>query len=192
MFNNLRADLKRYVRRRSDCRSGLTYILQYMPIVLFHEGAIALIGYRFAAWCSEHRLKPVAYVVSKLFFFLTGNYIHHDSKIGPGCKINHSAVVIHASQIGKGFECSANVTVGQKVPYQSPFPKIGNYVIVGAGARVLNDLGDEVIVGANAVVIHHIESGRTVAGIPARIINESQPYMEYYKNMISPDKEYEN
>lgn len=186
MFNNLRADLRRYVKKRNDCRSFFAYLIQFIPVLLFHEGAIALIGYRFAAWFSDHRLKPFAYAISKMFFFMTGNYIHHDSKIGPGCKINHSAVVIHSRKIGKAFECSANVTIGQKVPYQSPFPEIGDFVSIGAGARVLTDIGDEVIVGANSVVIDPVESTRTVAGIPAQVISSSGNHMDYYKKMIPP------
>ena len=192
MLNNLRADLRRYVKDKRDCPSFLAYLAQFIPIVLFHEGAISLIGYRLSAFFSGYRFNLLAYIISKIFFLLTGNYIHHKTKIGPGCKINHSATVIHALQIGRGFECSANVTIGQKIPYISPFPKIGDHVMVGAGARILNDLGNEVIVGANSVVIHPIENGRTVAGIPAKVVNNSENFMAYYKKLVSADENHEN
>ena len=184
MLNNIRADLRRYVKRRRDCPSNIFYLLQFIPIILLHEGAISMIGYRLASWLSNHRLSFLGYLVSKVFLFLTGNYIYHNTIIAPGCKINHSAVVIHAGRIGKAFECSANVTIGQKVPYRSPFPNIGDFVMVGAGARVLSDLGNEVIVGANAAVIEPVEDGQIVGGIPAVPIKSSKEKIDYYKTMI--------
>lgn len=184
MFEDLKADLRRYVKVRGDCCSSGAYFLQFVPVVLFHEGAMCMIGYRLSAWFTRHGLRSIAYIISKIFLFLTGNYIHHMTAIAPGCKINHSGVVIRAERIGKGFEGSANITIGQKIPYRSAFPVIGDYVMVGTGARVLADVGDEVIIGANSVVIEPAESGSTVVGIPARNVGTSKAYMEYYKSFF--------
>lgn len=184
MFDTLRHDLRRYVKARKDCPSEISYILQFIPVCLFHEGALTMIGHRLARWLAGKKLHLPAWCVSKMFFFITGNYIHHETDIGPGCKISHSSVVIHAQRIGKGFECSANITIGQKTLYISEFPIIGDYVVVGAGARVLADIGDMVIVGANAVVIDPVESGSKAAGIPARRVGDSGKFMEYYRSMI--------
>lgn len=184
MLENIRSDLRRYVKAEKDYPSKAAYMLQFLPVIFFHEGAMSLIAYRFSAFLCRRNLKVAAYIVSKVAFFLTGNYIHHETKIGPGCKITHSAVVIHAASIGKGFECSANVTIGQQVPYKSPYPTIGDYAMIGAGARVLNNLGDEVIVGANAVVTKPVPGGQKVAGIPAKYIGDSQKDIAYYKSMV--------
>jgi serine O-acetyltransferase len=185
MFENIISDLRRYVKDEKNCSSKITYLIQFIPVMFFHEGAISLIAYRMSSYLSEHRFKFLAYILSKISFFITGNYIHHETKIGPSCKINHSCTVIHAQKIGKGFECSANVTIGQKIPYQSSYPVIGDFVMIGAGARILNDLGDEVIIGANSVITQPIETGKKAAGIPARIIGESKIYMNYYKSLIT-------
>ena len=170
MFNYIKTDLKRYAKKRKDCKSTLVYYFQYLLIILFHEGAISLIGYRISAWFTKHRMRNLGYITSKLFFFITGIYIHHETIIGSGCKIDHSSVVIHAHSIGKYFECSANITIGQKVPYDSPYPAIGDYVNIGAGARVFCNVGSETVIGANAVVVNPIESGNIAVGIPAKVI----------------------
>lgn len=184
MLNNIRADLRRYVKSRRDCKNVVLYLCQFLPIVFFHEGAIALIGYRAARWFHIMGLPLISYIISKIFFFVTGNYIHHKTLIGPGCKINHSAVVIHATEIGENFECSANITIGQKVPYVSPYPKIGNEVMVGAGARVLDNIGNNVIVGANSVVTRKFGSDVVIAGVPAKIVGHSQNHMECYRKYL--------
>lgn len=184
MFDDIRSDLRRYVRARKDCSSIVEYLAQFIPVILFHEGAICMIGYRLGAWFSRRNLSHIAYIISKIFFFVTGNYINHRTVIAHGCKLNHSSVVIHAESIGCGFECSANITIGQKTPYKSAFPVIGDYVIVGTGARILNDVGNEVIIGANSVVIEPVEGGFTVAGVPARKVGSSKDYMNYYKKFI--------
>ena len=51
-------------------------------------------------------------------------------------------------------------------------PKIGNHVMVGAGATVLGPviIGDNVQIGAGAVVVKDVPDNCVVIGVPARII----------------------
>ncbi len=184
MFKNISADLKRYVRAKEDCSSTITYFLQFIPIILLHEGAICMIGYRLASWLYRKGIPIVPNLTSKIFFFLTGNWIHPESRIGPGCKINHSGVAIHAD-IGKGLECTMSISIGPKMLYDlSHFPVIGDYVVIGAGARVFSDVGNEVIIGANAVVLKPVKDGKIVVGIPAEEAGSSDEFMRYYKSLF--------
>ena len=52
-------------------------------------------------------------------------------------------------------------------------PRIGNNVILFAGAKVIGNvtIGNNVVVGANAVVTHDVPDNAVVAGIPARVIS---------------------
>ena len=50
-------------------------------------------------------------------------------------------------------------------------PRIGNNVMIGAGAVILGDIfiEDNSIIGANAVVTHSMSTNSIAMGVPARI-----------------------
>ena len=54
--------------------------------------------------------------------------------------------------------------------------KIGNHCWIGAGAIILKnvELGDGCVVGAGAVVTKSFPSGSVIAGVPARLIRQSE------------------
>jgi len=189
MMEKIKEDLKRYMHKKEPGKSALLHYGKRLPVLLLHEGAICVVCHRFAEWFFARKLKFIAFVISKLVYFVTGNYIHPETRIGPGCKLNHGCIAIHAQEIGEYFECSQNITVGQKNPYASEFPVIGNFVMLSAGARVFDDLGDEVIVGSNAVVIKKVEDGCVVGGVPAQIVSSSEEYMKYYKRLCRQEDE---
>jgi serine O-acetyltransferase len=57
-------------------------------------------------------------------------------------------------------------------------PRLGNKVLVGAGAKILGPIfvGDNVRVGANSVVIKNIPANASVVGIPGRVVRrEANP-----------------
>lgn len=63
---------------------------------------------------------------------------------------------------------------------------IGDYVRVGAGAKILGNIqiGDFAVIGANAVVLKDVAPGTVVAGIPARVIRQDpDPLTTYQREM---------
>ena len=52
-------------------------------------------------------------------------------------------------------------------------PKIGNGVLLGAGAKVLGNIriGDNAKIAAGSVVLKEVPEGCTAAGVPARLVN---------------------
>ena len=60
---------------------------------------------------------------------------------------------------------------------------IGNSVYIGTNVSIVGDvtIGDNVTIGAGSVVTHDIPSNVTVAGNPARIINE-RVHHEFLQN----------
>jgi serine O-acetyltransferase len=58
----------------------------------------------------------------------------------------------------------------------SGFPRIGNDVVIGAGARILGEItiGDGATIGANAVVIRDVPAGASAARVPAVVRPRAQ------------------
>jgi serine O-acetyltransferase len=52
-------------------------------------------------------------------------------------------------------------------------PKIGNGVLIGAGAKVLGNItvGDDAKIASGSVVLREVPAGCTAAGVPARLVN---------------------
>lgn len=89
--------------------------------------------------------------------------------LGGGCYIPHfnGIVVSPYARIGANVKILQQVTIGvdfDKDPFAAP--KVGNGVLLGAGAKIIGDvdLGDDCKVGANAVVTRDVPVGKTVIG----------------------------
>ena len=96
-----------------------------------------------------------------------------------GVKINHGkCVVSRASVIGEDSMILSDVTIGGLGGLRDydGAPKLGKRVVVCSGAKIIGPItiADGVVIGAYAVVLKDIvEPNITVAGIPAKKINES-------------------
>lgn len=76
--------------------------------------------------------------------------------------------------IGEDCRIFGNVTLGCKwAENEEPGfpPRIGNNVMIGAGAVILGDIsvGDNSIIGANAVVLEDVPENSIAVGVPAVI-----------------------
>lgn len=79
-------------------------------------------------------------------------------------------IVSHNAHIGYNSTIYHQVTIGENEKKEAP--KIGNNVIIYAGAKVIGNvvIGNNVIIGAGAVVVKNIPDNAIVAGVPAKII----------------------
>lgn len=100
---------------------------------------------------------------------------------GPGLCLRHAGTVIVNSHVRAGSNCRihAGVNIGNSSPNGEEWqadntPVIGNNVYIGPGAKLFGKIhiGDGVAIGANAVVNKDVPPNVTVAGVPAKIINE--------------------
>lgn len=105
--------------------------------------------------------------------YLSGFEIYYSAEIGKALKINHGLglVVGARTKIGDNALLHQGVTFGDK---DGGRPIVGNNVTVYAGAKILGNviIEDNVIVAANCVCFINIPKGKTVVGIPARILNK--------------------
>lgn len=84
-------------------------------------------------------------------------------------------MVIHPNAIiGENVVIRQHVSIGTNAkPGQGGLaPKIGNNVMIGAGACILGNItiGDNVSIGANAVVLCDVPDNCIAVGVPARVI----------------------
>jgi serine O-acetyltransferase len=121
---------------------------------------------------------------NKLFYYLiflihkhnqykTGIQIAFKTDIGLGLFFNHFSCIVIDSSVIIGDNCTImhGVTLGSVRGKGSP--KLGNNIVVSAGAKVLGDvkIGDNVMIGANSVVVKDVPENAVVAGNPAKILN---------------------
>ena len=134
-------------------------------------------------WRISHRLSAgggthhLARFIEILYNMICGNGISTQAQIGDGTVFYHHGVgcVVHElCTIGENCRIFGNVTLGCKwTENEEPGlpPRIGNNVMIGAGAVILGDIsiGDNSIIGANAVVLEDVPDNSIAVGVPAAI-----------------------
>lgn len=102
--------------------------------------------------------------------YQTGFQISPNS-VGKGLMIYHygSIIVNGEAKIGDNCTLFPGIVVGAK---PNGVPKIGNHVMIGAGAKVLGGvtIGDNVTIAPNAVVVKDVPKDAIVVGVPAKIL----------------------
>ena len=101
-----------------------------------------------------------------------------ETEIGRNLNPQHVEIggMILRGKIGENCVIYHQVTMGQK-EYGicgGGYPEIGDNVIIYTGAKIIGNIkiGNNVIIGANSVVVSDIQDNVTVAGVPAKIVNE--------------------
>ena len=104
--------------------------------------------------------------------------INPAARFGKGIMLDHATgfVAGETSAIGDNVSILQGVTLGGTGKAdEDRHPKIGNGVLIGAGATILGNIriGDCARVGAGSVVVKDVPNNVTVVGVPARIIGQS-------------------
>lgn len=101
---------------------------------------------------------------------------------GPGLCICHAGTIVvnEHSRIGANVRIHVGVNIGNYSLFDENWradntPTIGNNVYIGPGVKIYGkiSIGNDVAIGANSVVNKDIPDHVTVAGIPAKIINNN-------------------
>ena len=145
--------------------------------VLYYKGFQALQCYRIANFYSKNGNLDLAYFIQMLVSNKFSVDIHPFATIGKGILMDHAhgIVIGETAKIGDNVSLLHSVTLGGTGKEEGDrHPKIGNGVLLGAGAKVLGNIkiGDCAKVASGSVVLNDVPERKTVAGIPAKIVGE--------------------
>ncbi|KAK1652327.1 hypothetical protein QYE76_070132 [Lolium multiflorum] len=144
---------------------------------LYYKGFLALQAHRAAhALWSEGRAAPALLLQSRASEVF-GVDIHPGARIGAGILLDHATGVVigETAVVGDDVSILHAVTLGGTGKVSGDrHPKVGNGVLIGAGASVLGNvrIGDGAKIGAGAVVLRDVACGTTAVGNPARAIGK--------------------
>ena len=131
-------------------------------------------------------------LTSHITRFFTGIEIHPGAKIGKRLFIDHGLGVVigETAEIGDDVLIYQGVVLGgTSLEKHKRHPTIGNRVVIGTAAIVLGPIliGDDARVGANSVVVNPVPAGKTVVGIPGRIVEDRRETIFNLEHGTLPD-----
>ncbi|MDP3961763.1 MAG: serine O-acetyltransferase [Pseudorhodobacter sp.] len=166
-----RADLVAVLDRDPACH-------RYLQPLLFFKGYQAVQAYRVGHWLWGAGRTDLAYFVQMRVSEVFGVDIHPAAKIGRGVMIDHahSIVIGETAVVGDNVSMLHSVTLGGTGKEDGDrHPKIGDGVMIGAGAKILGNIhvGHCSRIAAGSVVLQDVPACSTVAGVPARVVGEA-------------------
>jgi serine O-acetyltransferase len=148
-----------------------------VAMMLSHDGSQVLLLSRLRQAAGRWRLPVVGPALRRVQTALFGVEIARDVTLGEGVVFLHTVGIVIGgdSRIGDRVTFLGGNTVGS-IGWRG-YPRIGNDVVIGAGARILGPvtIGDGATIGANAVVLTDVPPGATAVGVPAVVRSRSVP-----------------
>ena len=166
-----RADLVATFERDPVCH-------RFLQPLLYFKGYQAVQSYRVGHWLWERGRHDLAYYIQMRVSEVYGVDIHPGARMGKGIMIDHahSIVIGETAVVGDNVSMLHSVTLGGTGKEDDDrHPKIGDGVLIGAGAKVLGAIriGHCSRIAAGSVVLEEVPPMKTVAGVPARIVGEA-------------------
>lgn len=166
-----RADLMAVYERDPACH-------RFLQPMLFFKGFQAVQAYRIGHWLWNSGRRDMAYFVQMRVSEVFGVDIHPNARIGRGLMIDHahSIVIGETAVVGNNVSMLHSVTLGGTGKEDGDrHPKIGDCVLIGAGAKVLGNItvGHCSRIAAGSVVLEAVPPNTTVAGVPARVVGKA-------------------
>jgi serine O-acetyltransferase len=171
LVESARADLMAIYERDPACH-------RLAQPILYFKGYQAVQAYRVGHHLWTKGRIDLAYFVQMRVSEIFGVDIHPGARIGKGIMIDHahSIVIGETAVVGDNVSMLHSVTLGGTGKEEEDrHPKIGDGVLIGAGAKVLGNIkvGHCSRIAAGSVVLEEVPPCKTVAGIPARIVGEA-------------------
>ena len=131
--------------------------------------------FRLSQWFYKHHLKPIAYLITNLNDFFHGVWIGPRVVAMQGLSLGHprGIVINPETKIGRYVTIINQVTIG------GPSVTIGDFVEIGAGAKIISKnnrpvvIGANSIIGAGAIVLQSMPPNSIIVGVPAKVIKKN-------------------
>src|SRR5690606_17160989 len=167
----IRADIQAINERDSACCSLTTPFL-------FFKGFHALQAYRVAHWLWQKQRRSLALFLQNRISMVFSVDIHPAAVIGRAIMLDHATGIV----IGETAGVEDDVSIMQAVTLGGTgkesgdrHPKVRSGVLISAGAKILGniEIGHCAKVGAGSVVLKSVPPRATVAGVPAKIVGNT-------------------
>jgi serine O-acetyltransferase len=186
----IRCDIRAVSERDSAC-GGFS-----VPFLYF-KGFHALQAYRIAHWLWTQGREALALFFQNRISGEFGVDIHPAARIGRGVMMDHATGIVigETAVVGNNVSIMQSVTLGGTGKEDGDrHPKVGNGVLLSAGAKILGNIkiGDGAQVCAGSVVLKEVPPHTVVAGVPAKVIGKpccEQPALEMNHRVDVPDSE---
>ncbi|MBF9044844.1 serine O-acetyltransferase [Rhodobacterales bacterium HKCCE4037] len=151
---------------------------RFLQPLMYFKGFQAITSYRVGHWLWKTGRRDLAYFIQMRVSEVFGVDIHPGARVGQGIMIDHahSIVIGETAVVGDNVSMLHSVTLGGTGKEEEDrHPKIGNGVLIGAGAKVLGniEIGHCSRIAAGSVVLEAVPPMKTVAGVPAKIVGEA-------------------
>lgn len=165
LFQLVRSDLCRYVGNKNV--NFRNFLISYIKDS----------GFRMIFWIRVYNSNnKILKVLAKFnHFFISRKYhlnIPLNTSIGPGLYLGHghNIVINPTAIIGKNVNISHYVTIGSNYGLAA---EIGDCVYIAPNSCIIENVrvGNDAIIGAGSIVTRDIKACCTVAGSPAKVIN---------------------
>ncbi|MFT2215187.1 serine O-acetyltransferase [Rhizobium giardinii] len=167
----LRVDIQAVYDRDPACT-------RFLEAILYFKGFHAIQTHRLAHWLLNRGRRDFALYLQSRSSSVFQTDINPAARVGKGIFLDHATglVVGETAVIGDNVSILHGVTLGGTGKEGSDrHPKIGNGVLIGAGAKILGNIhiGNCSRVAAGSVVLKEVPPKTTVAGVPARVVGEA-------------------
>ena len=167
--NSLREDLIYFVKNDPACK-------YYSTPILFYKGYQGLATYRAANCLWKNDRHTMALFLQNRASEVFGVDIHPAAQIKGGVMIDHATGVVigETSQIDENVSIFQGVTLGGRGTEDGDrHPKIKSGVSIYASSTILGNItiGKNSVVAAGSLVLKDVDSDKTVAGVPAKVLD---------------------
>jgi serine O-acetyltransferase len=168
---SFRADLAAVYDRDPACT-------RFLDPLLYVKGFHALVTHRFSHALWKRGRRDFALYLQSQGSRMFGVDIHPAARFGQGIMLDHATGFVVGETAVVGDNCSflhAVTLGGSGKETGDRHPKIGDNVLVGAGAKVLGNIkiGSCSRIAAGSVVLSDVPPNVTVAGGPAKIVGSA-------------------